>query len=105
MLESAARDPFEPLDIGDAQPPPAAQDAWVPITPIPDDAGEPPPAWVSTLVPSSRHVACWTYCDQDGRRLAYVARFILLNGDGTPKLDEHGRQEKDFRPITFCAGP
>jgi hypothetical protein len=34
-----------------------------------------------------------------------VARFDLLNVDGSPKLDKDGRPAKKFRPITFCSGP
>lgn len=49
---------------------------WVPILPVPDDAGEPPRAHIKRGFPE--HV--WCYRDQDGKALGYVYRFKTSTG-------------------------
>jgi putative DNA primase/helicase len=44
----------------------------------------------------------WTYRDRQGAVLCHVWRFNLKGKDGKPVLDEHGKQEKAFAPLTFC---
>src|SRR3712207_3947443 len=103
VLESARPDTFEPLN---SEPVPAdRQDDWSPISPIPNDVGEPPRPFLEKLVRGARLAGLWLYRDEAGHPQCYIARYNRLNADGSPKLDPRGRQEKEFRPLTFCQGP
>ncbi|MBF0371598.1 MAG: DUF927 domain-containing protein [Magnetococcales bacterium] len=62
-------------------------ETWKPITPIPDEAPE-PPSHYRMGEPSQR----WTYCDAEGRVLFYISRFDKPDG------------EKEMLPLTFCQG-
>ena len=59
-----------------SSPPAVAPIAFVPITPVPDNAPEPPRGHPQ----HGRATALWRYADQEGRTLAYTARFDLPDG-------------------------
>ena len=60
-------------------------DAWHPLSPVPDDAPEPPRHY-KMGEPSRR----WTYRDTEGRALFHVCRFDKADG------------EKEVLPLSFC---
>ena len=59
---------------------------WVPVLPVPDEAGEPPRAHTVRGIPQAR----WTYRNVDGRVLGYISRFVKSNGG------------KEILPLTWC---
>lgn len=59
---------------------------WEPITPVPDDAMEPPQAHPRRGRPSVR----WAYRDQSGKILMYIFRFDKVGGG------------KDILPLAYC---
>lgn len=80
----AARELGEELRIGPASSPAPAQQPkgkddkpkWIPITPVPEDAPEPPRAHRFRGIPQRR----WEYRDREGRLLGFVCRFETTDG-------------------------
>ena len=64
----------------------APADDWTPITPVPEDAGEPNTRHHRHGEPSQ----VWRYTDEDGRLLMLVCRYDTPGG-------------KIFTPYTFCS--
>ncbi len=88
----AARELAEDLGVGELPRAPAAAPAspkprtdWVPVLPVPPEAGLPPVAHVAR----GRPEATWTYRDEAGLLLGYVCRFRTSDGG------------KEVLPLTF----
>jgi putative DNA primase/helicase len=88
----AARELARELGMSEADPPPPPpkrRTEWVPVLPVPADAGDPPVAHVVRGKPER----VWRYHDQAGRLLGLVYRFVTSDGG------------KEVLPVTYARHP
>src|SRR5579859_3389623 len=83
-MPMSKNDPFAPVDGASRAPAKSTAGDWEIIAPVPVDAKTPP----SKHRDLGKPVSVWTYTDQGGKLLGYIARF-------------DGPDGKEFRPLTL----